>query len=181
MVKVQLFGYTQVIKVRVDPVSSLFHRNRSNTKIMDDESHTENPTTPNNVASLMKQLKSKKVSEAQELSEPASFWDYLTGEEDFKTSELPALKLEEILSLTKSLSDERKKINQKLERIKKEMDMLVIKLDSLKLVGGDESDTLARLAELSNEGEDLTLQLEKLDSNLRLVRDQREQLLLVVE
>ena len=148
---------------------------------MDDESHTENTTAPNKVSSLMKQLKSKKTIDQQEQSESVSFWDYLTGEEDFKTAELPALKLEEVLSLTKSLSDDRKKINQKFERIQKEMDMLLIKLDSLKLVGGDETDTMERLAELSNEGEELTLQLEKLDANLKLVRDQREQLLLTVE
>ncbi len=148
---------------------------------MDDEGHTENQAASTSVSALIKQLKSKKLNAEQEESRETSFWDYLTGDEDFKTSELPALRLEEIGTLTKSLSDERKKINQKFERIKKEIDLLVIKLDSLKLVGGDDSETLERITDLNNEGAELALQLEKLDSNLKLVRDQREQLLLELE
>jgi seryl-tRNA synthetase len=142
---------------------------------MDDESHTENQEQPNQVSSLMKQLKAKKGLQPSK-SEP-SFWDYFTGEEDFKTSNLPALRLDEILNITKSLSDERKKINQKLERINKEIDLLSIKIESLKLVGGNDEETFERISELTNQGEKLSQELEKLDSNLKMVRDHREQLL----
>ncbi|MFN7904957.1 MAG: hypothetical protein ACK5P5_07210 [Pseudobdellovibrionaceae bacterium] len=147
---------------------------------MDDDSHTENQTTPHSVSALIKQLKSKKVQDDHK-PEKLSFWEYITGDEEFKTSSLPALKPDQILSITKSLSDERKKINQKLERIHKELDLLSIKLDSLKLVGGDDEKTFERISELNNQGEQLSLQLEKLDANLKLVRDQREQLILSME
>lgn len=146
---------------------------------MDEDSHIENQNAPQ-MASLIKQLKTNQQAQANQ-NEGSSFWDYLTGDEGFRTSQLPALKLDEIHTLTKSLSDARKKINQKLERIKKELDLLTIKLDSLKLVGGNDEETLERITDLTNQGGELVSELEKLDSNLKLVRDQREQLALAKE
>lgn len=103
------------------------------------------------------------------------FWGGIRPEiietDEFDRSEVQGLDLNRIKALTKTLSDERKKINRHLESIKKEIDLNTAKLDSLKLVGADTADTTQRIVELNDLGEQLSAQLSKLDQRLNIARE----------
>ncbi|MNL75896.1 hypothetical protein D3C87_2017750 [compost metagenome] len=81
----------------------------------------------------------------------------------------------QVREITKSLSEGRKKLNQKLEILNKEIDLNTAKLESLSLVGGDKDATLKRINELSDIGQNLTDALMKLDDKLRLAREQEDE------
>lgn len=82
------------------------------------------------------------------------------------------MSLEEIQEITKGLVEDRKKINQKLELLLKEIDLNSAKLESLKLVGGDVDTTLNRINELNDLGQTMADALLKLDEQLKNVRDE---------
>lgn len=89
-------------------------------------------------------------------------------------NKLEVLGLDKIKEISRTLSQERKKINQSLERLHKEIDLNHAKLESLRLVGSEESNTLARLNELSDQGQNLSHRLELLDRQLRTLREQEK-------
>lgn len=109
-------------------------------------------------------------------NEWALFWESIAGEEDdsekdaFQTGKLEALTLEQLREITKALSQDRKKLNQKLESLNKELDLNAAKLESLRLVGGEDEATLKRIGELTDMGQTLSDQLNKLDENIRRAR-----------
>lgn len=82
------------------------------------------------------------------------------------------MSLEEIQEITKGLVEDRKKINQKLELLLKEIDLNSAKLESLKLVGGDVDTTLNRINELNDLGQNMADALLKLDEQLKVVREE---------
>ena len=114
------------------------------------------------------------------------FWETLTGEDvviedadnkdPFLSGKLDILNLEQIKVMTKALSTDRKKLNQKLESLNKELDMNSIKLESLRLVGGDTQETVERINELSDLGQALGDQLDKINDRLRMTREREVRL-----
>ena len=110
------------------------------------------------------------------------FWDSLVGEddsapEDLIQNKLESLSLEQIKKITKSLSSDRKLLNQQLESVKKEIDLNSAKLETLILVGADSEDTMARIEALNDLGQGLSEQLEKLDHKLKLTRRRETELI----
>lgn len=118
------------------------------------------------------------MSEKQSVSlseEWKLLWDGLLGEdsteEDGELLEPPQpLTKDQIKHLKKELSKHRQGLNRELEVIRKEMDSLSEKLETLKLVGGDSEETLSRLGVLTERGMYLTNKLEKIDKKISWIR-----------
>jgi hypothetical protein len=117
-------------------------------------------------------------------NEWALLWEAFSGENEeantksndaFCTGKLEVLTVAQVREITKSLSEGRKKLNQKLEILNKEIDLNTAKLESLELVGGDKESTLNRINELTDIGQNLTTALVKLDEKLRLAREQEDE------
>ena len=110
------------------------------------------------------------------------FWDSLVGEDDSAPeyliqNKLESLSLYQIKKITKSLSSDRKLLNQQLESVKKEIDLNSAKLETLILVGGDVQDTTERIEALHDLGQGLTEQLEKVDHKLKMTRRRESELI----
>ena len=102
------------------------------------------------------------------------FWAGLKSSEDeFDRAELQPLDLPKIKALTKTLSDERKKLNRRLETIQKEIELNTAKLESLKLVGASPEETVERISELTDLGQLVVDQLSKVDNRLDWARRQQ--------
>lgn len=113
------------------------------------------------------------------------FWESISGEEDeeqngekldgredpFVTGKLSILTLAQIRAMTKALSQDRKRLHQKLESLHKELELNTAKLESLRLVGGQDEETIQRINELNDIGQTISDELAKLDSRLKLARD----------
>ncbi|WP_413943498.1 hypothetical protein [Bdellovibrio sp. HCB-162] len=97
-------------------------------------------------------------------------------EDAFETGKLEVLSLDEIREMTKALVEDRKKINQKLESLSKEIDLNSAKLESLRLVGGEEDITLKRIHELNDLGQTMAQMLSRLDHRLREIREQENKI-----
>lgn len=107
------------------------------------------------------------------------FWEAFQGEkegDDFSNEQLKVLDLDQIREITKALLEDRKKINQKLESLSKEIDLNSAKLESLRLVGAEEDTTLERIHELNDLGQTMAQTLTKLDKKLREIREQENQI-----
>lgn len=83
-----------------------------------------------------------------------------------------ALDMDKIRDLTKVLVEDRKKLNQRLESLSKEIDLNSAKLESLRLVGAKDEETLTRIHDLHDLGQGITTALTKLDKRLRQIREQ---------
>jgi hypothetical protein len=111
-------------------------------------------------------------------SEWALFWESIAGEgpEDaFETGKLEILNLDQLHDIIKALSQDRKRLNQKLESLKKELELNSVKLESIRLVGGQDDDTLKRIHELSDIGQVLSDQLNKLDEKIKWTRNRQQE------
>ena len=116
-------------------------------------------------------------------TEWALFWETIvgdiTGEEESETDskdpfvngKLETLSLEQIKAITRALSSDRKKVNQRLESLSKELELNTAKLESMKLVGGDTVEPLQRINTLSDQGQGLSEQLIKINERLKLARE----------
>lgn len=110
------------------------------------------------------------------------FWEAFQGDSEvksqnaFETGKLEILSLDEIRDITRALLQDRKKINQKMESLYKEIDLNSAKLESLRLVGGEEEPVLNRINELSDLGQSMANALSKLDQKLKEIRDKETQL-----
>ncbi|WP_413585509.1 hypothetical protein [Bdellovibrio sp. HCB274] len=112
-------------------------------------------------------------------NEWALFWEAFQGDEEvtdetknaFEAGKLDVLSLSQVREITKALIEDRKRINQKLETLNKEIDLNSVKLDSLRLVGAEENETMNRIHELNDMGQGMAIALQKLDEQLRAVRD----------
>lgn len=111
------------------------------------------------------------------------FWEIFQGRKEadesddaFETGKLEVLSLEQIREITRVLLEDRKKINQKMESLSKEIDLNSSKLESLRLVGAEDEETLKRIHELNDLGQSMALALSKVDTRLREVRDQESKI-----
>lgn len=113
------------------------------------------------------------------------FWASIKGDdhEDGPESDDPFmngpyqdLTLEQVKDMKKSLSSDKKRLNQRLEALAKEIDTLSARIENLKIVGGDIEETQNLLLELNDFGQNLSEQLSKLDRRIKQARD-REQFL----
>lgn len=95
-------------------------------------------------------------------------------EEDFGDGTLEVLTLDKIREITKILVDDRKRFNQRLESISKEIELNTAKLESLQLVGANDDDVVKRIHELHDLGVQMAETLSKLDKKLRHIRDQED-------
>lgn len=115
-------------------------------------------------------------------NEWALFWESIAGDEPaksddpFKTGHIKVLSLEDLRSLTRDLSQSRKRLNQKLESLGKELDLNSAKLESLQAVGADDQGTLQKINELHDLGQKVSHELSQLDQRLKLARDHEDQL-----
>lgn len=110
------------------------------------------------------------------------FWHSMVGDEDesesqadaFASGRLQALSIEQVRELTKVLSADRKKLNQRMESIQKEIDLNTAKLESLRLVGGDTTETVERLNQLSDLGQSMSTELARLNEKLKIARSRED-------
>ena len=108
------------------------------------------------------------------------FWEGIVGEEDDLNAKpdkdaliierLEVLSMDQIKALTKALSSDRKKLNQRMEYLSKEIEENSQKIDSLKLVGGEIEDTEVHINELHDLGQNISEQLDKINTRLKLAR-----------
>lgn len=119
-----------------------------------------------------------KTSFVQDLkTEWSLFWAGFKADDETLPLDKPEeLSLDQLKTLKKSLSDERKKLNQKLESIRKEIDVNTAKVDSLKIVGGKTEEILLRIADLNDQGQKVSEQLARMDHRLKLARAQENHL-----
>lgn len=112
------------------------------------------------------------------------FWEGLLGDaesregdgQDEETQEpVRILSREKIQTIIKELSAQRKQLHKQIEKINKELELNSTKLESLKLVGSEPEDTIARINELTDKGHELSLQLEKLDEKLKWARNHEKE------
>jgi chromosome segregation ATPase len=114
------------------------------------------------------------------------FWETILGEDElseegeketkdpFVTGKLEVLSLDQIKAITKALSSDRKLLNQRLEALNKEIEENTEKVESLKLVGGDPEEAHRRIAELTDLGQNLSEQLNRINERLKLARSRED-------
>ncbi len=118
------------------------------------------------------------------------FWENIVGDDDetaakdakkaavseesqkdpFSTGKLERLSLEQIKAITKVLSQDRAQLNQKLEKINRELEENMAKAQSLALVGGDFEEAQSKTSELNELGQQVAADLGKIDEQLKLAR-----------
>lgn len=103
--------------------------------------------------------------------------DIEEGDEEY----VKPMTLEQIHELTKSLSAEKKQLHRKLENLNKEIDLNTTKLETLRLVGSDDQDTLVRINELSDQGMAITSRLQEIDDQIKEVRGFEEKIIDALE
>jgi hypothetical protein len=110
------------------------------------------------------------------------FWNSLSSdfiesedEDPFQTGKIQVLSLDQIRDITKALSKNRRLVNQRIESLNKEIELNSVKLESLRLMGGEDDETVRRIHELSDQGQALSQELSKIDERLKLVRQTEEQ------
>ena len=79
--------------------------------------------------------------------------------------------LTEIQKIKKSLSTEKKMLNQKIESIKFSIDELSMTMQNLELVGSDMSESNEKLNDLVRSGEETSLLLDQVDRKLQKIRN----------
>jgi hypothetical protein len=126
-------------------------------------------------------------------SEWKLFWENIVGDEEsspgksgskekgdssdpFNTGKLEKLSIEQIKAITKVLSQDRALLNQKLEKINREIEESLAKAQSLSLVGGDPGEAQSKTSELNELGLVISEDLHKLDRHLKLARKREDQL-----
>ncbi|MFN8790159.1 MAG: hypothetical protein ACK5Y2_01735 [Bdellovibrionales bacterium] len=85
-------------------------------------------------------------------------------------SPVQPLSRDKIQALIKDLSNQRKLLHKQIEKLNKEIELSSTKVESLRLVGSEPEETLNRINELTDRGQELSLQLEKLDRKLKWAR-----------
>ncbi len=113
------------------------------------------------------------------------FWASIKGDHEiddeesndpFENGPYKDLTIEQVKDLKKSLSSDKKRLNQRLEALKKEIDSVSARIDNLKMVGGSADEAQTILLELNDFGQNLSEQLSKIDRRIKQARD-REQFL----
>jgi hypothetical protein len=112
---------------------------------------------------------------SRRLSQETSLQDQWPLSDSFRAGDLPAMKPQLIEDMMRRLSKERQKTHQQLERISKEIELLQLKMESLKIVGGDLDESVDRINQLTESGYNLTQKLEKIDSRLKEIRHKSQE------
>jgi uncharacterized phage infection (PIP) family protein YhgE len=117
----------------------------------------------------------------QNQSEWQKFWEFfkkdaleLSGVSD-QSLEIGKIDRATLKELTKNLSNGRRRINQQLEKIKSEIDSTSSKIESIRLVGGEDAEAIAEMNRLHDLGEKLSEELSKLNEKLKQVRKIEDQ------
>ncbi len=92
----------------------------------------------------------------------------------FVTGKLETLSLEQIKAITKALSSDRRKLNQRIETVNREIEENSQRLESLKLVGGEPEETVQKINELNDLGQTLSAQLNRITERLKLARTRED-------
>lgn len=109
-------------------------------------------------------------------------WESLAGEEgessknSFETGQLRTLSLEDVRRLTRELSQGRRKLNRRLESLAKEIELNTAKLESLRIIGGEDDTTARRINELTEQGQKISQELSILDQKLKTAREREDQI-----
>ena len=101
------------------------------------------------------------------------FWEGLLGDHDQSVggeSPLKALTREQVAQIIKDLSAQRKQLHKQIESVNKEIELNNAKLESLRLVGSEPDDTIQRISHLSDRGQELSSELQKLNQKLKWAR-----------
>lgn len=116
-------------------------------------------------------------------NEWALLWEVFSEEETdeshkdaFETGKLDILGPEQIRDMTKALSEGRRKLNQKLETVNKELDSNAAQLEQLRAQGKSDEDTVKRINELNDLGQSVSDALVRLDERLKMARQREEEL-----
>lgn len=106
------------------------------------------------------------------------FWGGLLGDQDKDLGDdsLKALTRDQITKVIKDLSTARKKLHKEIESVNKEIELNSEKLESLRLVGSEPEETIVRLNQLSDMGQELGSELQKLNQKLKWVRAHEKEL-----
>lgn len=146
---------------------------------MDDDSHPENKNrTKAKKSKSPKSLKAKADAGFVESlkNEWNLFWAGFSSDDEaaanLARNAPEQLNLDQLKTIKKSLSDERKSLNQRLETLRKEIDINQAKLESLRIVGGSIEEIQQRLSELNDQGQNISEQLARVDHRLKLARSQ---------
>lgn len=117
------------------------------------------------------------------IKEWSLFWASITEDfEEDKDLELPdgklqALSLEQIQTMMKALSVDRKTLHQEMELLKEKLDEENNKLETVKLVQGDVQSVLQQIDQYHEIGQALNEALTKIDERIREARQQEQFLL----
>lgn len=109
-------------------------------------------------------------------------WESIAGDESaetenpFETGKVRALSLDDVKHLTREMSQDRRKLNRRLESLTKEIELNTAKLESVRLVGGEAEETVRKISELHEQGQRVATELEELDQKLRMARDREDQI-----
>ena len=106
------------------------------------------------------------------------FWDGLLGDHEkvLNVEPLRVLSKEQVHQLIKDLSSQRKQLHKQIESVNKEIELNSVKLESLKLVGSESAETISRINQLSDTGQELGLELQKLNHKLKLARTREKEI-----
>lgn len=146
---------------------------------------SDGPTGPKKNDKTNKKNKLKSVAEEPDSfvdglkNEWSLFWENFIGDDEVQKELLPdqaVLTIEQMKAITKALSSDRKKLNLKLEEIRKEIEESATRLETLKLVGSPAEETLQRLGELSDQGQSVNEKLNKVNERLRLARRREDEI-----
>lgn len=153
---------------------------KNKTSLPNNKKTSRNPAKPTALRKTSKKARPAKNSFVDSFkNEWSLFWEGLTGTEseirnhqddEFGLQKVQPMTMKQIKDITKSLSQEKMRLNQRLESLHREIELNSTKLQSLQIVGGDSDDTVRRLAELNDEGQRLSHELAELDNRLRRVR-----------
>jgi DNA-binding transcriptional MerR regulator len=104
------------------------------------------------------------------------FWEGLFGESDKDQEMTPPRPItkDQLKELSRDLSQKRKQLHKQIETLNKEIEVNSVKLESLKLVGAETDETLSRINVLSDKGQELSQELQKLNQKLQFVREREK-------
>jgi chromosome segregation ATPase len=116
------------------------------------------------------------------------FWETILGDEPdneasaekeqtkdpFVTGKLETLNLDQIKAITKALSSDRRKLNQRMETLNREIEENSQRLESLKLVGSASDETVQKINELNDLGQALSEQLNRINERLKIARSRED-------
>lgn len=115
------------------------------------------------------------------------FWHGIIGDDEgeasskeakdpFSPDRLRIMTIEQIKQIMKALSQDRKRLNQKIEQVQKEIDTLSENIESQTLVGADTDSTIEQIKKLTDVGHLFSQQLEKVNTQIAKFREREMEL-----